>query len=57
MMYMNNNIDLPHMIYQEHKGNDDLIIEKLEEIGYTLSLVDHHDDELSNNFLYYCACI
>lgn len=31
-MYMNNNIDLPHMIYQEHKGNDDLIIEKLEKL-------------------------
>jgi len=32
MMYMNNNIDLPHMIYQEHKGDDDLIIEKLEKL-------------------------
>ena len=31
-MYMNNNIDLPHMIYQEHKGDDDLIIEKLEKL-------------------------
>ena len=29
---MNNNIDLPHMIYQEHKDDDDLIIEKLEKL-------------------------
>lgn len=32
MMYINNNIDLPHMIYQEHKGDNDLIIEKLEKL-------------------------
>ena len=32
MMYLNNNVDIPHLIYQEHKGDNDLIIEKLEKL-------------------------
>jgi hypothetical protein len=31
-MYANNNIDIPYMIYQTHKGDDDLIIEKMEKL-------------------------
>ncbi|MDA7809902.1 FkbM family methyltransferase [Flavobacteriaceae bacterium] len=57
-------VNKPIIIFEFHKGimerqnkNHDLIIKKLEEIGYILELVDHHDDELSNNFLYYCKCI
>lgn len=31
-MYANNNIDIPYMIYQTHKGDNDLIIEKMEKL-------------------------
>lgn len=57
-------VNKPILIMEFHKGimerqnkNYDLIIEKLGEIGYILKPVDHHDDESSNNFLYYCKCI
>lgn len=57
-------INKPIIIFEFHKGimdrekkDHNMIIKKLEEIGYKLELVDHHDDELSNNYLYYCKCI
>ena len=57
-------VNKPTLIFEFHKGimqrknkSHDLIIKKLEEIGYKLELIDHHNDNFSDNYLLYCKCI
>ena len=52
----------PIIFFEFHKGimeragkNHALLLHKLKEIGYELTPLDHHQDEMESNFLYRCS--